>query len=520
MVRYRVRELNVIIKKGRPGDIRVAIAYPSTYEVALASLSYQMLYYYVNSREGFIGERFVIQNLQGPEPLALSIETGTPLDKFDVVLFSVHYEPDYVNILRLLRAGGVPLKASERRGKPLVVVGGPPVIANPEPLAEFVDVVVIGEIESTLPTLLDTYLELGDNYTAFLDALRPEQGFYTPPLGKPSRVTANYAVNLSLDFHPIAQIQPLDKEPAWGRGTRVETSRGCYRNCAFCMEGRIFCLYRERPLDQIVRIAVEGSKVNATNRVIFVALSFFDHSRAKEILARMVEEGLKFSVPSLRAETLDEEALGLILSGGQKTLTIAPETASVNLALKLRKVVPRSRVEEVALAARKLGFKSIKLYFMIGVPSETISDVKAIVDYVASLSECSGFKGTRELKVTVSPLVPKPHTPLQLVPMISVEEARRRIAIIKKGLSGIAEVRAYDPRWAKVQAILSRGGRELARTLEVWALVGGGLGGWRRAVRETKIRENIYLASYDWRDPLPWDFIKLPSPPRAQSAIE
>jgi len=509
---HKVREINAILKKGKPGDVRVAVAYPSLYEVAVASLSYQMIYYYVNSLDGFVCERFHLHKFQGIEPPALSVERGSPLRDFELVLFSVHYEPDLVNILRLLRAGGVPLRARDRGGKPLVVVGGPPIISNPEPLSAHMDVAILGEIEPTLPFLLERYLEYRGDYKAFLEALPPEKGFYTPPLGRPESVNVSYATTLRKEFHPIAQVQPLDREPVWGRGTRVEVSRGCYRGCAFCLEGRIFNIYRERPLSDIVEIALKGSKLNATKRVVFVSLSFFDHSRAKEILDRLVSEGLKLSVPSLRAETLDEESLELILAGGQRTLTIAPETASRRLAAVLRKSVPYDAVARVAAQAKKLGFKSIKLYFMIGLPGETQEDVRAIVEYVRRLSEASGFKGTREIKVSVSPLIPKPHTLLQCAAMDSLSSLKEKILIIKKGLGGVAEVRAYDPRWACVQAVIARGGGELGAVLEAWAEAGGGLGGWRRAVKLVGLNVGSYLGQLQL-DRLPWSFIKLRAKP-------
>ena len=513
----RRKELNVVVKKGRPGDVRVAVAYPSIYEVALSSLSYQMIYYYVNSREGFIAERFNLERLVGEEPPPRSLERGTPLKNFDLVIFSVHYEPDFVNVLRILKAGGVPVRANERKGKPIVVAGGPPIIANPEPLADFLDVAVIGEIEVTLPKLLDNFLEYREDYRGFLESLSPRDGFYAPPLGKPERVEMKYAERLEKKYHPVAQLQLIDGKDGWTRTTRIEASRGCYRGCAFCLEGRIFNVFRERPREQIVEIAVEGSEVNMTEKVTLISLSFFDHSSAKEILEELVELGLQVSVPSMRAETLDEEALELILRGGQKTLTIAPETPSLRLARLIRKVVPKELVYEVSLLAKKLGFHSLKLYFMVGIPGETLDDVEEIASYVLSLSRKSEFRGNRELKITLSPLVPKPHTPLQSFPMDSVDSLKKKIAIIKEKLGGVAEVRAYNPKWAKIQCVISRGGRELGRTLEIWAERGGGLGGWTHATKLTSLDEERYTSVI--RGDYPWSFIVLaPKPKLLRSA--
>jgi len=506
-----MRELNVIRKRGKPETVKVALAYPSTYEVAVSSLAYQMLYYYINSWREYIAERFSTENLRGHHPLPISIETGTPMKKFDIIVFSVHYEPDYVNILRLLLAAEIPPYAADRKGKPIVIAGGPAVISNPEPIAKFLDVAVIGEIETTMPIILENFLESRDNPQDFLDSLSPAQGFYIPARGTEEKVKMSYAPKLEKRFHPTAQIQPLDREPAWGRGTLVEVSRGCFRGCAFCLEGHIFSYYRERPLKDIVEIAVEGSLFNQTKRIITVSLSFFDHSKAKEILGQLIDEGLEVSIPSLRAETLDEEALQLIYEAGQRSLTIAPETASRELALKLRKIVPEDKVLEVARKARKVGFRSLKLYFMIGIPGETIQDVEAIAAYVEKISAETGFKGTSQLKITISPLVPKPHTPLERASMEDLATIRRKIQLIKRRLAGKAEVREYDPRRARIQAIISRGGRELAETLLAWAKAGAGLGGWRKAVKQTELQEKKYISGEV--DTTTWSFIVLPLKP-------
>ncbi len=510
----KFEEINVIVKKGKPGVIRVAITYPSVYEIAISSLSYQMLYFYINSWDEFIAERFNVSRLQGDEPPPTSIEHNTHLSKFDVIVFSVHYEPDFVNILRLLQAAGIPVWSRERRGSPLVIAGGPPVIANPEPLVDFLDVAVIGEIETTIPYLLELLLEYRGNYRGFLESLPPEKGFYTPSLGKPDKVEISYAKVLEKKFHPVAQVQPLARRGV-NRSTRVEVSRGCFRACSFCMEGHVFKIMRERDARQVLEISLEGSTLNMTKRVTVVSLSFFDHSQADNILGSLVSNNLKVSIPSLRAETLNEKRLELMIEAGQKTLTIAPETANRQLAFLLKKYIREDIVEEVALSAKKLGFKSIKLYFMIGIPGEKIEDIEAIAKYVKKLSEVSGFKGVREVKVTISPFIPKPQTPMQWFPMEDIKLIRRKIALLKKRLGGLADVREYDPRWAKIQCIIARGDREISDTLLMWARSGGGLGGWRRAVNITRLREEKYLGAFEPNSALPWSFISLPIYPRA-----
>ncbi len=503
MITERFEEINVVKKRGRPGDLRVALLYPSIYRVAALSLSFQMIYYYVNRLEGFVCERFVLSRLRGDEPPLRSLERGSPLSAFDVVLISVHYEPDFVNVVRALIASGIePL--SERRNKPLVVAGGPPIMANPEPLLPFLDVAVVGEIEAALPYLVERMLELGADKRRLIDELPPERGFYT--LNTEGEVVAAISRDLPIEFHPIAQFQPAR---GWERTTMIEVMRGCWRGCRFCLEGHLFLPKRDRPRSQVLRIALEGSKLNATKKVTLYSLSYFDHRDAERILADLTNEGLAVSIPSLRLETLDEDKLSLIVRGGQKTLTLAPETSSETLARALGKPLLRDKLLEVAATAKRVGFKGLKLYFMVGLPGERDEDAEGVGRLVLSISRASGFRGERELKVTLSPFVPKAQTPMQWLPAPDRSVVERRIELIKRMLGGIADVRVYDPRWATIQAVISRGDRELHKLLLAWARAGGGLGGWRRALKLSQIDPRKYLSPIPLDAELPWSRIRL-----------
>ncbi|RLE69984.1 MAG: hypothetical protein DRJ37_07205 [Thermoprotei archaeon] len=505
MSKISAGELNVIRKKGRPGDLKVALFYPSLYHVALDTLSFHMLYFYVNNRRGFIAERFNIVKKFGQEPRPYSLENKTPLKNFDVILVSVHYEPDYVNIVRFLQAGGISVFSSERE-KPYIIVGGPAVISNPEPLAEIVDVFAMGDIEPILPYLLDRLLEFHDRKHQLLEALPPEKGFYVPQRGD-KEVIVNKAIELPLEFHPIAQIQPAGKSPR-GRKTMIEVMRGCFRECSFCLEGAIFKPKRERSYEQVRVIAETGSYLNKSRKIVLLALSYFDHSESDKILEYLVNNDFEVSVPSIRVETLNEKRLELIVAGGQKTLTIAPETADYSLSLEIGKPLLQAKIENVAFYSRKMGIKSLKLYFMIGLPGETIEHIKKIVDFVKKISEKSGYRGVRELKITVSPFVPKPHTPMQLARIEDIQTLKKKINLLKRELGGFAEIRSHDPRWSHIQAILSRGNRLLSKLLILWAKYGGGLGGWRKAIKDLNLDIRKYLTpTPDFT--MPWKKIRL-----------
>lgn len=497
------QEINTIFKKFRSGMFRIGLLYPSYYLVAADSLAFQMLYHYLNSQEDVYAERFVLDSDGAPR--VVSLETGSHLSSFDVVVISVHYELDFVNILRFMIASGIPLKASERM-RPIFVAGGPPVISNPVPLAKYIDVLTIGEIEEIIPFFLEKLREYGLEKERLLESLPSERGFYVPTFMKGENVKFVFPWTLPREFHPSAQFQPLI-HAGWKRRTAVETSRGCFRGCRFCMEGRIFNIMRERPVQDVLEIALEGREVNMTSLVKLVSLSFFDHSRASTILEKLLEENFKFSTPSLRAETLDESKLELVRMGGQKTLVIAPETGSRRLALQVGKYISLERACDIAYTAKKLGFAGLKLYLMVGLPGETKQDLEETISYVEELSSRSGFKGERELKITVSPFVPKPHTPLQDAPFIGLEQAKIRIEFLRRGLAGVASIREYDARLALIQTVISRGDDEVGRLLEEWALLGGGLGAWRKAVSVSGVNIKMYLASQ--AEPHPWDFIHL-----------
>lgn len=500
-----LREINVVRKPYRRGRLYVALGYPSVYEAAIRSLSVQMLYFYLNSFEEIAAERFVVRRLSGAEPPALSLEGGQPLEKFWLIVVSVHYEPDYVNIVRLLRAGGIHLLAEER--EQVVVVGGPPIIANPEPLSRIADVLVAGEIESAMPILVEEALANAGDKRALLDQLDPERGFYVPSRGD-EEVTFSYSEELPLDFHPAAQVQPEDGR--WRRTTIIEVSRGCEMRCRFCMEGHVFMPKRDRPLDQIARLAREGSKFNRSRFLTLISLSLLDHPEVDRLLQVVGEEGFSFSIPSLRIDALTSERLQLLARGGQRTLVLAPETADWRLSLAIGKPLNKERLFEIAEEARRAGFGALKLYFMVGLPGERKEDVRSIAALVRELSERAGFRGQHELKLSVSVFVPKPQTPMQWFGMEDAGRVRAKLKLLKSELGGIADLRPHNPAWAYVQCVLSRGGAEVTDLLLRWASHGGGLGGWRRAARESGLRVGEYLRSLSPEQVPPWSKVKLP----------
>lgn len=501
-----VDEINVVRKSYKKGRLSVAVAYPSLYEAAVRSLAIQMLYFYLNSFDEIVAERFVLKKIRGEEPAPVSLESSQPLKNFRVIFFSVHYEPDYVNIVRLLNSSGIPPLAEKRNH--VVIVGGPPVIANPEPLCEIADVLVVGEIESTLPELMEKVFMYYDDKRAFLDSLEPEDGFYVPSRKDEEEIIFNYPDDLNLDFHPAAQFQPASGK--WRRTTMIEVSRGCARGCRFCMEGWIFAPKRDRPVKDVAWLAEKGVECNGSRHMTLISLSLLDHRGIDKLLETFVAERYEFSFPSLRLDTLNSDRLHLLAKSGQRTLVLAPETACYRMSVAIGKPFLRDRLIELGREAIKLGFKSLKLYFMIGLPGESKEDIEGIARLVKELSEATGYRGRHNLKLSVSVFVPKPQTPMQWFSMEKADSIKGKIRKLKKEIGSVAEVRLYKPAWAYVQCVLARGGKELTKLLLEWAENGGGLGGWRKAVERTQTSVDKYVNELEPDGEHPWSKIKLP----------
>ncbi len=491
-----MREYNVVVKN-RPGLLRVALLYPSEYRVALSSLSYQTLYYTVNMDERFAAERVV------EDWAPLSIESGLHLSRFHYIMVSLHYELDYAGMVRILHEARIPLwRQSRGEGDPIVIVGGPPATSNPAPILDLVDAVVVGEAEPVMPRLLDALASWGSRKSV-LEALADVPGVYVPGVSE-EPATRQYAANLDEAFHPVAQIQSEEVEPVWGRSLLVETGRGCTRGCRFCMEGHIMLPRRERSFGVLEKIIREGLSVNRLGKVAFYDLAFADHRSSRELLELVVEElGAEVSVPSLRADALTEEHVYLIARGGQRTLTVAPETPYHNLCVAINKVVSEDMMLSIASTASEAGFKAIKLYYIVGLPCEPPEVAEAVAGQV--LKVAAAARGLR-VRVSANPFMPKPHTPLQWAPLPSPAEARARLRRLSRLLSRAGvEVEYYDPRLAQLQTVLSRGGPELGRVIASWALGGGGLGAWRRALRRHGMSVEKYVGGLAVEGELPWE---------------
>lgn len=445
-------EHNPFAKKYRRGMRRVALVYPNRYVGGIANIGLQYIYARINELDA-VCERFYSDVFGGLR----SVESASLLSDFDLALFSLQYEMDYFRAVEILKKSGF---------KGLKIAGGPCVMENPSPLLDYFDAFFIGEVEDFLEEILSAK-------TA--EELSGIPGIYTGREGEVKRVYSK------LEKHMDKEIIG---EGAYGRCFLLEIGRGCVRRCRFCIVRQIYFPPRWRKKEMLPDIE--------ERKVALIAPSPSDHPEFREILAKFVEEGKEVSPSSIRADTLDEELAELLKLAGVRTLTIAPETASSELV----EVINKGISEEDVINAAKLStrFEKIKLYYMVGLPKEKFEDVRAIIEQALKVKKIVG-----RVEISVNPLVPKPHTPLQWMGFGGKEdvkegvfELRRKLEYLKRKAAkfGIeAEVSSY--REFLIQTILSRGGREVGAILE----------------GESYRKFEKYLQPIPVEQPLPWDFI-------------
>ncbi len=494
------KELNVYVKKVS-SPVKVALVYPSTYQASITNLFTHIAYYYLNSYEDLLADRFTIDNPTSSCTHSLSLR------RFDIALFSLSYEFDYINALKIITDNNIPIFNHSSR-RPILVAGGPTVTSNPLPLSKFFDVVVIGEGEEALKKLASS-INLLPSRRGFLETLA-SNGFYIPSLHDGSRINKMYVSDLDTSYYPEYQIQSLIEEPVFGRGFIMEISRGCPYLCTFCMESVASYPYRTRGYSKIIDIVSRGVENNKLSRVIFYSLSFFSHPASDRILETLIERGLEFSIPSVRADTLDESRLSLIRRGGQKTLTLAPETHSRRLKCLIRKYIDDELLTKLVVDGIKLGM-DVKMYYLIGIPFETVDDVNEMISFLKNLARTlSNHSLRRRIRVTLNPLIPKAGTPMQFLGLTSREDYQRKVRLIKSELPGkYFTVEALSHNLAYVQALLSLGGAELGDVLIKYVVSGYNLSDFRTLLTSLRVDPDYVFRRRSDLDILPWDFINL-----------
>jgi radical SAM superfamily enzyme YgiQ (UPF0313 family) len=522
------------IRKPHGGRLRVALVFPNTYWVGMSNLGFQTVYRLFNAQDDVVCERVFLppkqelSDLLASKTPLLTLESQTPVGDFDVIAFSVSFEWDYVNVLTLLRLAGVPRYASERGPHhPLVMVGGAVTFVNPEPLAPFADVVAAGEGEVLVPALDRAFRE-ATSRADLLQRLSRERGFYVPSFYEPQ-----YGVDGALTGYlptaggsdaplPVrkAAVRSTDAldppatsiftpETEFGSRFLVEVVRGCANLCRFCWAGYNYLPVRPFPADRILELA-EAARPHA-NRVGLVSIALCDHPEIDRILARLHEMGFGISPASLRLDDLTEPIVRILRASGERSITIAPETGSDRLRRVINKTVTNDEILDRTELIFASGIENLKLYYMIGLPTETDEDLVAIRDLTLQMRErmvrhAKGRGQIGRIVGSVNPLIPKPGTAYQWLPMEDPAVTDRKIKRLRTLTAGIDNVyfNIKSERHSYYQALLSLGDRRVAAVVEAAERNGQN---WRAAVAETGVDAEFYIFRDRRGDVLPWDVI-------------
>ncbi len=544
-----------VLKRG--AQLRIALCYPNVYEIGMANLGLHAMYELLNripevscERVFLPDEREMREHEKSRTPL-LSLESQTPVRDFDVVAFSISFETDYLNMASMLRLSGVPVWSKDRtRHDPLVVMGGAASFLNPEPIADFTDVIAVGEGEILGAQLVDAIFEHETKDEILLALARMGRGFYVPSLydvtynadgtvnaytpletGVPTRVgravSAENPKEGSLRramrrgemevaealrgmevFAPSTVIYAPEAE--MGERFLIEISRGCSQGCRFCWAGFNYWPPRVVPARDILAKASEWRA--KTNKIGLVSTAVCDHPEISEILQGLREMDYRISVSSLRLDQISDELLDALVESRDQQIAVAPETGSDRLRKVINKNLTNDEIVDICGAVFDRGMLTVKLYLMVGLPTETDEDLEEMVVLVERIKDRMLEAGKRfgragKIIPSLNGFVPKPNTPLQWDAICDEKELKRRIKWASKNLARIpnVEVRAMSARIAHEQALFSSGDRRVSRVIEAAARLGGDL---QAALRETGIDPAFHTSrnrSYD--EYLAWEIV-------------
>ena len=512
---------------------KVAIVYPNTYFVGMSNLGLHIIYEEINLRNDSVCERIFLPEKKELEaydktktPL-MSVETQRPMHQFDVVAFDVTFEMDYFHIPLMLRHGRVPVMSEERTSfDPIVIAGGPCATFNPEPFADFIDAFIIGEGEGIVTAVLERIRkgrENGESREETIAGLAQIDGVYVPAL-----YTPQYDENDRFVGYDIADGAPKiirrHFEPLTSGGETViatnftefgamyiiEVARGCGRHCRFCMAGYCFRVPRVRPLDILKEGVDRAEKLGKKVGLMGAAIS--DYPEVDELVTYIRSKDMRYSCASLRADSLTQAVVDGLAESGQKTITIAPETGSGRLRRVINKGISEENLRTAAQLSAKSGIQHMRLYIMIGLPTETDEDIDAIIGLAertqAHMAEV-GCKG--RLTLSINPFIPKPFTPFQWMAMDHQKSVEKKLQYIKKSLqkNRRIEVLVESPKEAYIQGVLARGDRRLGKVLAACALDRGSKSFKSEMKKAGLDMDDCNYRERNFNDYLPWSHLDM-----------
>ena len=512
---------------------KVAIVYPNTYFVGMSNLGLHIIYEEINLHPSSVCERIFLPEKKELDvydktktPL-MSVETQRPMHQFDVVAFDVTFEMDYFHIPLMLRYGRVPVMSEDRTGfDPIVIAGGPCATFNPEPFADFIDAFIIGEGEGIVTAVLERIRkgrENGESREETIAGLAQIDGVYVPVL-----YTPQYDDNKRFVGYDIADGAPKiirrHFEPLTSGGETViatnftefgamyiiEVARGCGRHCRFCMAGYCFRVPRVRPLDILKEGVDRAEKLGKKVGLMGAAIS--DYPEVDELVTYIRSKNMRYSCASLRADSLTQAVVDGLAESGQKTITIAPETGSERLRRVINKGISEENLRTAAQLSAKSGIQHMRLYIMIGLPTETDEDIDAIIGLAertqAHMAEV-GCKG--RLTLSINPFIPKPFTPFQWMAMNHQKSVEKKLQYIKKSLqkNRRIEVLVESPKEAYIQGVLARGDRRLGKVLAACAIDRGSKSFKSEMKKAGLDMDDCNYRERKFEDYLPWSHLDM-----------
>lgn len=528
--RYINSELNSIKKSGK-NLIKFGLCFPDLYEIGMSHVGLKILYSILNSIPDVSAERVfspwidLAEYMKSKKEPLFSLESKTPLKDFDILGFSLQYELSYTTLLNMLSLSQIPLFWQDRFEKPYpIIIAGGPCTVNPLPMSPFIDAFLIGEGEEAVVELVKVYKEWRDSggkKEELLRALAQIEGFYVPYFGKKT-VRRRVVENLNKAPFPTKPILPYMK--IVHDRISIEISRGCPSGCRFCQAGMIYRPLRLRKPDKILEIAKSSIEATGYEELSLLSFSIGSYPYLNELIDCLNKEfdgqGIAISLPSIRADKVTKKLIEKIKFTKKTGFTIAPEAASERLRRVINKNLDNEQIEKACALLFESGWHTIKLYFMIGLPTETEEDIEEIVRLSREILKIgkSFSKKFIDLNVTISPFIPKPHTPFQWLGQNSLEEIKKKLEFIKAAFKkSKIHYKGHNPEMSLLEAALSRGDEKVGEVIYQAWLNGETLSAWsdlfdfhrwQEAMERTGVDLSKYSnIEYSLEQELPWDFI-------------
>jgi radical SAM family uncharacterized protein len=557
--RYIGNEVNMIVKNPKEVDVRFAMCFPDVYEIGMSHLGIQIIYDMLNRRDDIYCERVYspwvdLDKIMREQNIQLfAIESQEPIKNFDFLGITLQYEMCYTNILQVLDLSGIPLLSKDRTESDPIVIGGGPCAYNPEPIADFFDIFYIGEGETEYFHLIDLYKENQKNGGTRKDFLEMAAGIscmYVPQFydveykedGTIKEITPNNSharetvrKDIVIDFnnvyYPDKPLVPFIK--AVQDRCVLEIQRGCIRECRFCQAGSVYKPLREKKLDKLKEIALSQLKSTGHEEISLSSLSTSDYSKLKELIDFLIKEcksrHINISLPSLRIDAFSLDVMSKVQDVKKSSITFAPEAGTQ----RMRNVINKGLTQEDILNGCEQafigGWNKVKLYFMLGQPTETVEDIEGIMDLCEKIAELyydtvpkEKRNGKCQITASTSFFVPKPFTPFQWAPMCTAKEFLDKAHIVNDKLKTLLNRKSIKYNWHEsdisvLEGLLARGDRKLSKTIQYVYEKGGIYDAWsefhneelwQEAIHETDVNLDFYITRNRLDDEIfPWDFI-------------